>query len=220
MTHYHIKPNSTSMDLRLKHPCTITISGPTGSGKTELTKKIIRSLRAVMVPVPEEIIWCYTEYQPGYAELESIPNVKLIEGVPDRDMLKQSKGTSKCVVLDDMMSSKQNNKLTDLFIKGSHHWNLTVINLVQNLFYNNQRTSRINSAYLFLLKNPSDKLQISNLSRQLFPESKHLLVEAYKDATIKPYSYLLVDCHQKTPEEYRIRTGIFPEEDTTVYTPK
>ena len=212
--------DSVDINLCFKHPCTITISGPTGSGKTELTKRLIRSLSSMMVPVPKQIFWCYSEYQPGYAALELMQNVKLVEGVPDMDMLKQSKDTSKCVVLDDMMSSKQHDKLTDLFIKGSHHWNLTVINLVQNIFYNNLRTSRINSAYLILLKNPGDKLQISNLSRQLFPESKHLLVEAYKDATIKAYSYLLIDCHQTTSEEYRIRTGIFPGEVTIYYKAK
>ena len=207
-------------DLSFKHPCTITVSGPTGSGKTELTKKIIFNLGQMLSPVPEEVYWCYTEYQPGYVQLESLPNVKLVEGLPDTNMLKNTKNISKVIVLDDMMGSKQHSKLTDLFIKGSHHWNLSVINLVQNLFFNNLRTSRINSSYLFLLKNPSDKLQISNLSRQLFPESKLLLVEAYKDATIKPFSYLLVDCHQTTPENFRIRTGIFPGEITTVYVPK
>lgn len=208
------------MDLRFKHPCTITVSGPTGSGKTELTKRLISNISDLMVPVPKEIFWCYTEYQPGYVQLETMPSVRLVEGLPDLEALKQTKNISKCIVLDDMMASKQHDKLTDLFIKGSHHWNLSVINLVQNIFFNNLRTSRINSSYLFLLKNPSDKLQISNLSRQLFPESKHLLTEAYKDATVDPYSYLLIDCHQTTPEGFRIRTGIFPGEDISVYLPK
>jgi len=207
-------------DLRFKHPCTITVAGPTGSGKTELTKRLIENINSLMVPVPKEIIWCYTEYQPGYICLESFPNVKLHEGLPDSENFRDTKDVPKCIILDDMMTSKQRDKLTNLFIKGSHHWNLSVVNIVQNLFFENLRTSRINSAYLFLLKNPSDKLQISNLSCQLFPEAKNLLVEAYRDATVKPFSYLLIDCHQTTPEGFRIRTGVFPGEEIVIYMPK
>ncbi len=53
----------------------------------------------------------------------------------------------------------------------------------------------------------------------MFPGKKNYLVEAYSDATKTPHSYLLLDLHPETPEQFRIRTNIFPGEESTVYVP-
>ena len=37
-------------------------------------------------------------------------------------------------------------------------------------------------------------------------------MEAFRDATSKPYGYLLIDCPQLTPEDIRLRTSILPGE--------
>ena len=69
------------------------------------------------------------------------------------------------------------------------------------------------------MKNPADKLQIQTLECQLFPGSGYFM-EAYEDATQKPFGYLLVDLAQTTPENLRLRTNIFPPERTVVYVKK
>jgi len=61
------------------------------------------------------------------------------------------------------------------------------------------------------MKNPSDRLQIKNLGRQLFPGSKHF-EESFADATSKPYGYLLIDLTQTTPDNMRLRSNIFHED--------
>jgi len=115
---------------------------------------------------------------------------------------------------------KSDSRLNELFTRGSHHWNLSIIHIVQNLFFNGIRTSRINAQYLILMKNPSDKLQIKNLGRQVFPGSKHF-EEAFVDATSRPFGYLLIDLTQTTPDNMRLRTNIFPDKDgIVVYAPK
>ena len=37
-------------------------------------------------------------------------------------------------------------------------------------------------------------------------------MEEFKNATEKPFGYLLIDLKPETEEKYRIRTGIFPGE--------
>jgi len=45
-------------------------------------------------------------------------------------------------------------------------------------------------------------------------------VEAYKDATREPYSYLFVDLRPEQDEDLRLRTNVFPDETGYVYVPK
>ena len=54
------------MDPKWKHPFTALIAGPTGSGKTVFVTKMLTHLAAMVEPTPEEIIWCYGEWQPIY----------------------------------------------------------------------------------------------------------------------------------------------------------
>lgn len=118
-----------------------------------------------------------------------------------------------------MEVSKDNAFFITLTTRGCHHWNTSCIQIVQNLFFNG-RTSRINSQYIVLMKNPSDKLQVSTLARQIFPENQKYFKESYEDATREAHGYLMLDLSQNTPEHIRLRTNIFPDQQpTVVYTP-
>ena len=208
------------MELKFRHPFTLLVAGPTNSGKTELVKRIVKYVNQLIQPVPTEIIWSYSEFQDSYFELQVLPNVQFCEGIPDLEHFKKTKHVPRLLILDDLMHMSDCANLTQLFTKGSHHNNISVINIVQNIFYNGLRTSRVNSQYLILLKNPSDNLQVSTLARQLFPKNPKHLLEAYADATSTPHSYLLLDLHQHTLDNLRLRTNIFPGDITTVYTQK
>ena len=68
-----------------------------------------------------------------------------------------------------------------------------------------------NSTYVVLMSNPLNERQMSTLCLQ---RGGAFIMECYRDATRnKPYSYLFLDCDQETPEEVRVRTNIFPNED-------
>ncbi len=73
---------------------------------------------------------------------------------------------------------------------------------------------------MVLFKNPSDKLQIGCLGKQLYPGKSKFFIDAYDSATAEPYTYLLLDLTQTCPEEIRLRTNIFPGEVTLVFVPK
>ena len=76
-------------------------------------------------------------------------------------------------MLDDQMIDASNDKrIVNLFTRGSHHRNLSVIYMVQNLFDQGKgsRSTSLNSHYLVLFKNPRDnKLQILTLAKQMYP---------------------------------------------------
>jgi hypothetical protein len=107
----------------------------------------------------------------------------------------------------------------DIFTKLSHHRNMSVIFLTQNLFFKSKqsRTMNINTQYIVLFKNPRDALQVATLGRQMYPGNSNFLVEAFKDATERPHGYLLIDLHPVTLEKFRIRTNIFKGERQYVY---
>jgi len=84
---------------------------------------------------------------------------------------------STLLILDDLMN-ETNQNVTDLFTKGSHHRNLSVAYIVQNLFNNGKhRTISLNSHYIVVFKNPRHASQIVHLAKQAYPPKlfkKHL----------------------------------------------
>jgi len=54
----------------------------------------------------------------------------------------------------------------------------------------------------------------------MYPNRSHFAVEAYKDATREPYSYLLLDLRPEHGEDLRLRTNIFPGETHYIYVAK
>ena len=103
-------------------------------------------------------------------------------------------------------------KMLKNFTQLSHHNNLSVIYLNQNLYYQGKcaRTLDLNTAYTVLLKNPRNIQQVALLGRQLVMGK--LLKAAYCDATSLPFGYLVVDLSPKGNESYRLRTNVFPAE--------
>lgn len=204
-------------DIKFRQGFSCVISGPSKSGKTEWVKKLILNKDVMISHPPDRIIWVYTEWQPAYKDL-SAQGVVFVEGLPD---LNEIKG-AQMLILDDMMQQmKQDKRLVQLFSRGCHHWNMSVIHIVQNLFFSGLRTSRVNAEYLVLMKNPNDQLQVQTLARQLFPNKQKFFIDSYNDATEKPHSYLLVDLTQYTNDKLRLRTNIFPDDKyQIVYIPK
>ena len=160
------------MDVRLKHPFTCVISGPTGSGKRVFSKRLFTS-QGIIDPPPDNIIWYYGEYQDAYHHMASlVPEILFVEGIPDNLLQSLDRTQRNIIVIDDLMSESGNNKkVSELFTKGSHHRNLSVILILQNLFYRGKemRTISLNSHYMVLFKNSRDASQINHLARQMYP---------------------------------------------------
>ena len=108
--------------------------------------------------------------------------------------------------------------VTTLFTRGSHHRNLSVLLLVQNLFFKGGRTLSLNTHYLVFFKNPRDASSIDHLARQMSPGHVRYVQEAYADATRNPHGYLFIDFTPATPDKYRLQTGLFGQR--YVYLPR
>jgi len=203
-----------------KQPFTAMVAGPTKAGKTVWVKNLIMHSKSMISPTPDVIHYCYSEWQPMYHELANY-GVQLHQGLPDMSKLKLDASQPKFLILDDLMQEVKSSKnLVQLFTKGSHHWNLSILHIVQNLFFDGLRTSRVNAQYLVLMKNPSDQLQASNLAKQLYPGRTKFFMEAYKDACSESFGYLFLDLSQDTPDDMRLQTNVFPGQMHSVYVPK
>ena len=78
--------------------------------------------------------------------------------------------TRNMIVLDDLMSTlAKDPRINDLFTEGSHHRNLSVVVLNQNLYFSRDPTQRRNCHYLVLFNNPVDRQPIMTLGRQMYP---------------------------------------------------
>jgi hypothetical protein len=101
----------------------------------------------------------------------------------------------------------------DLFTKGSHHRNLSVILITQNVFLQTPHCRDIAECDIFFcVKNVRDRNQFAYLARQVLPEASASLCEAYPEATQNRHGYMILDFAQDTKDPLRYRTNGFPSE--------
>ena len=209
--------NFTENGLKLRHPFTMMVAACTGGGKTWFVKDLLENRQQWISPAPQRIIWIYGQWQPLYAEMQRIiPGMEFVKGIPanieDEQFLNPA--IRNLIVIDDLMSDASNDKrICDLFTKGSHHRNLSVICVVQNLYYQGKesRTMSLNSQYLVLFNNPRDQQQITVLARQMYPGQSEKFLSTYRMATSKPFGYLLIDLKPDTPNDKRLWPNVFEQ---------
>lgn len=201
----------------ISHPSSIIISGMSMSGKSVFTQKLVNDIEKIFYPVPSEIILSYSEDQPLYHNFKR-NDIKLFKGL---DIPLNENSNPKLLIIDDQMNSCNDQNIQSLFVKGVHHSSTSVIYITQNLYNSGRfaRDIRLNCHYMFIFKSPTYTSQIQYLNRQLFPRHKIFLFDAYKKATSKPYSYLLVILHPECSDDLRVRSGILPSEDEIIYIP-
>ena len=203
------------MSIPFLHPSSIIIAGPSGSGKTVFMRRILKE--NMICPRPTRIVIVFGEWQKEYETIRQLfPIAEFIKGpVGEGFHEKFNPNEKNLLVLDDQMTDVENSReLVNLFIQGSHHRNLSVILLLQNIFQKGQaiRTASLNAKYVVIFKNPRDKVQASVMGRQMYPTKTKAFMSVLEAATRNPFSYLLVDLQPDTPEEYRLRGNIFPSD--------
>ena len=196
--------------LKYKHPFCMTVAGPSQCGKTKFILDLLADRNSIIYPIPTRIKYCYSVWQCNFDDLKiSIPTIEFCKGIPDLE--DNDSLDNNLIVLDDLMSECIDNKnILQLFTIGSHHKNISVIFLTQNIFCKGKhsRSINLNSHYLILFRNPRDASQINHLGRQLYPKNTKYFEEAFNDAISTPYGYLIVDLKQDTPEDLRLRSVI------------
>lgn len=206
------------MFLKWCHPFTAILAGPTSCGKSTFMKTFLQKIDKMIDETIYEVVYCLPANQPIDTFFEQF---KVVRGMPDADLFADRK--RRLIILDDLMS-EADNTLVDLFTKSSHHFNLSVVFITQNIFNQGKgrRDISLNTHYLVCFNNPRDRQQIATLSRQISPENSKFVQEAFRDSTSRPYGYLLFDLKQSTPDRYRYRTEIFDTDTPSniAYVPK
>ena len=206
-------------EIIFQGPTTISMSGTTGSGKTTLLFEMLNHKDQMFDVPPRKILYCFGVWQKAFENKDHY--IDFHEGVPTEEVIAEFvDGEHNIIILDDLMDQVvKNERVQHLFTRGSHHRNLTIIYINQNMFAQGKcaRTLNLNTHYMILLRNPRDVSQVTVLGKQI--GLGKVLREAYEDCMSKPYGYLLVDLSPHCKDNFRLKTCILPSEDSVVYLP-
>ena len=210
---------------KFRHPFTSIVAGATGSGKSYFVRNILKYRDDLFINLPKnsKIIWCYGIYSPLYnVRIDNCP-ITYHDGLLTESQVKNEKPD--IIIVDDLMFKVNDQTLCDLFVRGSHHLNFSIIFVTQNIFAKGKfmREISLNSHYFFFLKSIRDISQIQKFGQQLYPGKSRFFLEAYSHSTKDRFGYLVVDLHPLCDDQLRVRSNIFPVNgiiSPTIYIPK
>lgn len=209
---------------KLSFPSNVLICGPSGSGKTTFFQKILNEKKCWDKPI-DKIVYCYgIETGNIYQLTQSHPEIIFIKGLPENlgsPLEIFSPHKNNLIVFDDLSSESQASKaFTDFMVRGTHHTNTCMISLEHFLFSEAKERRRQAPHWhqIILFRNKRNQQQIGTLARQSGIASPKFVQWAFNDATKKPYSYLLLDFRNDTPDEMRLLTNVLGESNEPVYT--
>ena len=195
------------MDLRLRCNRTMCIVGPSHSGKTHLTLRLLEQRHELFDVPPRRVVWCSGIYQHelhqelARREFHVHAGIISIADIQPYDI----------IVLDDLLHESHNSQdVTAMFTKAAHHKPCFVVYITQNLFPAGKeaRTRSLNTHYYIIFKNPRDKSQVEYLAPQILPRKSKALIDVFESATEQPYHYLFLDFTQECPDAYRLRSHL------------
>lgn len=190
-------------------PFRLIISAPSFAGKSCLVLSIIKNREKLFNGPPiKHIVWCCKNKNFAPSELKDMPNARIYEGIIDLCELKPDT----LIIIDDQMNALSQEVL-ELFTVHSHHLNISVILILQNLFHQNKymRDISLNSNYFILLKNPRDEGQFKYLARQINGDNWKNLSKVYSEVCGEAYHPLMIDLSQKTNNLLKYKTNIINE---------
>jgi len=173
---------------------------------------------------PIAIRYYYGIWQEAFDEMiATVEGLTFREGLPTEEELLEFTDPSShtMIILDDVMNLASNSEVVELiFTRLSHHRFCSCFYLTQNGFIKgkNQVTIGMNAKYMEIFRSPRSLMQLQYLNNQIFHDKKGVLVEAYKDIMVThDYGYFVLDLTVHCLEEMRIRSMIFPGDETIVY---
>ena len=139
--------NMRSFQFYLPSPTSLVIGGHSCSRKTCFVFTCLKP--SLIQPFPTRIILFYKEWQTIYDRINQIlPQTEFEHGIDNEISEKIQASEKNLVLLDDLMTSAEDSKrISKLFTQEAHQKNLTVIFIVQNVFYHGRemRTISINA---------------------------------------------------------------------------
>ena len=200
----------------IRQPSSVIVAGPSGSGKSELVEQWLLYLNVFQVK-PKKIVYAYDRWQPQFDRMQKKDEIQFHRGLPNPSHLTKWFGPTRggVLVLDDLMEKGgQDKRVLDLFTKDSHHRNITVVYLTQDLFSPGKfsKTINHNAHYIVVLKNPRDQTGIRTILLQAFPDRWRQVLRLFKRIPSCPFGYLMLDVNPASGDRYRLWSHLTPRE--------
>lgn len=200
-----------------KTPSSILVIGPSSSGKTVFTAKLLTNNLNLFATRPKRVVYCYGAWQDKFETMQK-KGIRFHEGIPDSEQLPKWFPEGGVMILDDLMQEAGKDKrVLDLFTKYSHHQNVTVLYLCQDMFPPGKYAKSIsrNAHYIVAFKNPRDQLGFRNVVLQAFPNQWKAVQERFQQVTDQPYGYMVLDLHPGSSDKQRLLSHVLKEDGTT-----
>jgi len=180
-------------DLYLNTPFRMTVSGSSGTGKTQWIQRFIRHHEQIVGFHFDTVLFIYGEYQPLFNVIkQEHPEILWCEGFCHETILDKlhPNTENKLMIIDDLLNEITKDKLLEAFyIKKSHHWNVSIIITTQHLHDKHLRLIHLNTTDYILFKSVRDITPIRVLGLQMYPTKWRQFIEIYTHAT--RYVFLL-----------------------------
>jgi len=115
------------MNLKLQYPFTLIVAEPSICATYTFVIRLLECRWQVSGIAFKNIVWCHSENNASH----HLQNVSFVKGVLEFENSQEVLTISVC---DDLMDSVYSTKVSKLFTKGSHHLNVTLLLITQNLF--------------------------------------------------------------------------------------
>ena len=206
-------------------PSNVLLCGPSGCGKSKFIEKILQT-PCMWNGSIDNLYYCYGIYTDNVRRIvETYPAATVIEHIPrnlDQPHEIFNRNERNVIIFDDLGSETQSSStFTNFMSRGSHHSNVCMLSLEHHLFSDEKERKKQTNHWhcIILFRNKRSVHQIGTLARQTSIANPQLVQWAYRDATSKPYGYLVMDFRNDTPEEMRLLTNVMCEnnEPTWLY---
>lgn len=181
------------------------IFGATGAGKTHFMLNVIRN--KLVHPFPKNVYYMYNIEQDfmktwNSTEEQSITFIKGLD-FKQMDTLEPS-----LLVIDDLLLSTDKS-VAEIFILGSHHRQISLFYLTQNLFPSCPifRTMSTNAHYYVIFHSQRHFRQVHTLARQIYVgKDLKRITNAYKRASETPRGFIVLSFSPLLPQELTVVT--------------
>ena len=199
-------------------PSSMLVVGPSGCGKTVFTEKLLVDNKHLFETKPTQIHYCYGAWQDRFKNMQK-KGIVFHEGIPEyQDLVTWFPRGGGILVLDDLVDERSGDKrVLDLFTKHSHHQNVSVLYLCQDMFPVGKCAKSIlrNAHYIVAFKNPRDQLGVRNVLLQSFPSKWKDCLDTFQHVTARPFGYMVMDLHPASSDQHRLYARVLKDEGWT-----